>query len=282
MIHPVKLSVLVASLLLVACSEKPASTPAPAAMKVNGEVISVSEVEGKIQQYQHLPAEQKAAVSEKILASIADSEMLRQAAIKDKLDQDEAVRVRLTSANRLILANVYIEKIKAAVAIPGESDVKAYFEQHPERYAERKIYDLQEVVAEASPEQLLKAEEMLAAGVKHGDFTRWMSETGIPFNEQHLVAAADKVLAPVLMKLRTAKPGDVISLPGKGRLTALFIGAIQPQPMAFEQAAPIIAETLHEERKTVAMETMLKQLRDKASIEYLPPYSSGRSAPLKP
>ncbi len=278
MIHPVKLSVFTALLLLAACGEKPASTAMPAAMKVNGEAISAAEVEGKIQQYQHLPAAQKAAVSEKILASLADSEMLRQAAVNEKLDQDAAVRARLISTNRLILANVYIEKTQAAVAKPSEAELKAYFEQHPERYAERKTYELRELVAEGSPENLAKAEAKLATAIKHADFTRWMNETGIPFNEQHLMASADKVLAPVLAKLRSAKPGDVISLPGKGRLSALFVDAVHAQPLAWEQAAPMIAETLHEERKTAAMEAMLKQLRDKAKVEYLPPYSAGKSA----
>jgi peptidyl-prolyl cis-trans isomerase C len=275
MTHPVRFSALAALLLLVACGEKPAST-STAAIKVNGEAINRAEVEGKIQQYQHLPAAQRAAVSEKILASLADSELLRQAAVRDKLDQDEAVQTRLISTNRLILASVYIEKIKGAVAQPSEAEVKAYFERHPERYAERKTYELWEVVAEGSPENLAKAEAKLAAPIKHADFTRWMNETGIPFNEQHLVASADKVLAPVLAKLRTARPGDVISLPGKSRLSVLFVNAVHADPLAWEQAAPMIAETLLEERKTAAMEAMLKKLRDTAKVEYLPPYSGGK------
>ncbi len=278
MIHRVGFSVLAALLLLVACGDKPESKSPPAAMKVNGEPIGSAEVEGKIQQYQHLPAAQRAAVSEKILASLADSELLRQAAVRDKLDQDEAVQARLNSTYRLILASVYIDKIKAAVAQPSEAEVRAHFDQHPERYAERRTYDLWEVVAESSAENLAKAEAKLAGPIKHADFTRWMNETGIPFNEQHLVASADKVLAPVLAKLRTARAGDVISLPARGRLSVLFVNAVHADPLAWEQAAPMIAETLLEERKSAAMEAALKKLRDTAKVEYLPPYSGGKPA----
>lgn len=272
MIHPGKLGVIAAMLaLLGACGEKAASVPA--AMKVNGETISVDEVENKLQQYAHLPPDQKQSVTNTILTSLADSELLRQGALREHLDTDAAVKARLAGVSRLILANAYIEKTMAAVKKPSEAEIKTYFDQHPDRFAQRKNYDLQELVILGAPAVLTEVDAKAAGIKKESDLTPWLIQQKIPHNDQQLLVTSEKILEPVLEKLRATQGGEVIRLMDKDKMTILFVNKVEAQPLSLAQASGMIANQLYEERKGEAMKNIVKSLREKAKIEYLPPYT---------
>ena len=276
--HPGRISLLTVSLslLLVACSEKPATTAA--AMKVNGEAISAAEIEIKLQSYAHLPAEQKQSVTGTILTSFVDMELLRQAAMKNKLDADAALQARLAGAARLIMANAYIEKTMAAVAKPDAAEIKAYYDQHPDRFAQRKHYDLRELIILGGPAILAEAEAKATEVNDLGKLSTWLLEKKIPHNEQPLSVTSDKVLEAVLQKLRSTQGGQIIQLPGKDKMTVLLVNKVEPQPLTLEQATELIAGQLFEERQGEAMKNMMKTLREKAKIEYLPPYKAPPAA----
>lgn len=275
MFHSGKRSVIAALLIsLGGCGDKPAGEAGneAMAMKVNGHAISAAEVAAKLQQYQGMPPEQKASVTEKMLASLADSEMLRQAALAEKLDQEPKLRIRLIATQRLILANAYIEKTMAAVTAPNEAEIKTHYEQNPNRYANRKVFDLQEITLSATPEQTAAITAKLLEKPTLQALMTWINGQQLQPIAQHLVAPAEKVLGPVLDKLGKAERGETVALTNKDKLVLLHVSDVQLQPLALADAAPLIREQLLEARKAAAMETMLKQLREKTEIEYLPPY----------
>lgn len=278
--YPGRITLLAAalSLLLAACGDKPAMTAA--AIKVNGEAIGAAEIEAKLQSYAHLPAEQKQSVTNTILTSFADSELLRQAARREKLDADPALQARLAGATRLIMANAYIEKILASVAKPGAAEIKADYDQHPDRYAQRKRYDLREMVVLGGPAVLAEVD---AKALALGDLDKlgaWLLEKKIPHNEQPLSVTSEKVLESVLEKLRPARGGEIIRLPGGDKLTVLRVNKVEAAPLPLEQASAAIAGQLLERRQGEAMKQAMKTLREKARIEYLPPYPTPGPAAL--
>lgn len=273
-----KLSLIAATLILLsACGEKTAEVPA--AMKVNGEAISVAEVESQLLQYQNLPAERKQSVTKNLLASLADSEMLHQAALKEKLDLDQAMQIRLNATRRLILANAYIESTMAAVPQPTDAEVKAHFDANPDRYANRKLYDLREISVEAPPQQFAAIDTLLAGSPQLSELMSHLQDRKLQHVDQHLVVSSEKVLEPILQKLGKAAEGEIIRLADKGKLTLLYVNAMQVQPLSLEQAMPLIQSHLYEARKAESMEAMLKQLRGQTRIEYFPPYSGSTDVP---
>ncbi len=279
--HPGKLTVLTLcmGMFLGACGEKHAAQ-GPSAMKINGQAISVAEVESKAQQYAHLSPTQKQTAMASILKSMADTEILRQAAVQEKLDSDAMVQGRIAESNRLILATAYLEKKMAAVAQPTEAEVKAYYDQNRDRYAERKMFDLQEVNYRAPADAVAEINTKLTPGGKSSDLVALLQKKNAAHNEQQLVVASDKIPDPILQKLRAAHAGDIINLPEKDKTIVLFINSVTPQPLTLAQAAPFISNQLYSTRKSGTMETMLKQLRDKAKIEYVPPYTAmGNTTP---
>ena len=280
MFHSIKLLALIAVLgvALAACGEKKTTGQADVAVKVNGETISVAELEDKMRQLGPLSGEQNSSVSASTIKSKIDMELLRQAAVKDKLDADKRIHARLAESNRLILATAYLEKQMAAVAEPGEAEVKAYFQQQPERFADRKQYDLQELLIQTKPDNEAQIKEKLGNGKNFKAFVRWLKEQKIPNNGQQLVTSTDQIPDEILQKLKNIKPGEAIAFDGKNQLNVIFISAMKPQPVTLEQASPMIVKALDDKHKLDGMNDMLKQLRETAKIEYVPPYTANGMA----
>ena len=275
MIHTGKLMVLVAVLgvALTACGVKKTADHADVAVKVNGEAITSVELQDNARQHAQIINGQEVSVSGAMIKSQIDMELLRQAAVKDKLDADKMISARLAESNRFILATAYLQKQMAAIAKPGEAEIKAYFDQHPERYAERKQYDLQELRIQTGPENAAQIRKKLGNGKNFKAFVRWLNENKIPNNGQQLVVTADQMPEEILQKLQGIKPGEAIAIDGKDQLDVILVNAVKPQPVTPEQAAPMIGKMLDARHKQDAMNEMLKQLREKAKIEYVPPYT---------
>ena len=65
---------------------------------------------------------------------------------------------QIEAARREIISRAYVEKIGEGAPKPTPDEVKAYYEKHPALFSERRIYSLQEVDIEATPEQVDDAE----------------------------------------------------------------------------------------------------------------------------
>jgi len=261
---------------LAGCGER--TDGAAVAAKVNGTTISVAELEDKMQQYRHFPEPQRAQLSAKVLKAMVDTELLRQAAVGEKLDQDESVRSKLAQANRLILANAYVEKRRDQAGKPGAAEVKAYFDQHPELYAERKIYELTELAIQPKPANQAELLAKLGDGRQFDAFTRWLSEQKIPHGSRSQMAAPDDMPEDLPARLNKLAVGQAIAIDGPDRIGILRVERLQPQPLTLEQATPAIEKKLLDQRRAKAMEDAFKQLRDKAKIEFLPPYQEAIAA----
>lgn len=258
------------SVALAACGEKKAA--GHAAMKINGEAISVAEMERQMEESGHSP-ESGPGITGKMMSSMIDKEVMRQAAIKDKLDNDENVRAGLALANRMILATAYMQKQMSAIVKPTDAEVNEYFKQHPEFFAERKVYDLQEVAIKPKPERLAEVKAKVAGGADLKDFLRWLDEKKIAYTSQQFSASSDQMRDEVAAKFKNIHVGQGITLDASNQMSALFVNSVQPQPVTLAQASPMIMKRLFNTRMSESVENKIKQLREQAKIEYLPPFT---------
>jgi peptidyl-prolyl cis-trans isomerase C len=273
---PVLIALLV--LLLTACGEKKAM--GPAAVMVNDEPISVAEVDDRMERLgQSRSAGHR--VSGKMIESMVEKELLRQAAVKEKLDEDARVRASLAEASRMILASAYMQKQIAAVPKPGEAEVKEYFNQHPERFADRKVYTLQELTIQTSPDTAKGIKAKLDAGATLDEFMRWLNEKKIENSNRQRVTSSDRMLEEVAQKFKTAKVGEAITLADNDHLTVLFVTAMEPEPLTLEQASAKIERLIYNKSLVERTENAIKQLREQAKIEYVPPYTEHGSTEVK-
>ena len=158
--------------LLAGCGGDSTSTP-PAA-KVDGITISQVSVTASAagaNESQH-KAQLEISIAEQLLAN---------AAIKEKLDGDVNVLAAIETSKRQALARAYLARRAAAQAKITEADIKAFYDQRPELFAERKIYRLQEIAVTVASDRVGEINKKLQGMKTFGERAAWLKKNNIVF-----------------------------------------------------------------------------------------------------
>lgn len=269
------LLIAVLSLSLTACSgKKPEATVnSKEAVKVNGQPILDAEIQTKTAQRGGVDGKQR-PVSETAMESLVNMELMHQAAVHSKLDADVNVQAKVSNSIRSILAMAYIEQLLESAKKPTDTEISAYYNQHPERYAERKQYGLQEILIQATPENTSQIKDQLGKLQKLEQFDKWLKESNIPHQSNPVSVLTDRLPDELMQKFKNVPVGGHIVLDSKEPLQVLFLLSEQMQPATLGQVSQQIGNTLFEQRRKEVLDNTLKQLRDKAKIEYVAPYTA--------
>lgn len=270
-------------LLLGGCGHKEAKDTQVAA-KVNGEEITVSQVNFALSRLgQQIPQDKLQQVSNQALNSIINQTLLEQAAVKDKLDRDPTVLQAIEAAKLQILAQAYAEKQTSSTAKPTDADISQYYNDHPDLFAQRKIYKLQELQIQAKPEQVDSIKQQLTSTGNMGDFVNWLKSQNIPFQGGETVQAAEQIPLPLLERLSKLNPGQAALVDNNGTLLVIVVAAAQPQPVTLDQAKAQITAFLANQARQKAVADLVKQLKDSGKIEYLGQFAdAGKAAETAP
>ncbi len=261
------------SLSLSACTEKKSAgvVEPKIGVKVNGQPISVAELDNRSGR---VDDQNKHDVSEAKMKHAVDMELIRQAAVQSKLDADEDVRAKIAISTRTILAMAYMEKQLDAVGNPTEVEITDYYNNNPARFGERKQYEINEFSIQPPAAKVGEIQAQLAKVKKDQEFDQWLTGNNIPHSSSPVTVTADRLPDDVLQKLKDVPVGGHVVLGGNEQMNVLFVLSEHNQPVALAAAKPMIASRLMEKRRSETIDNMVKQLRDKAKVEYVPPYSA--------
>src|SRR4051812_48131105 len=100
------------------------------------------------------------------LEKIIDRELLVQKALEAGLDKDPAVAETIDNARRQVLAQAYVERVASSGVKPSRDEVRAFYDENPALFAERRIYRIRELTV-ASPADLVEGDlEQIAASLR--------------------------------------------------------------------------------------------------------------------
>jgi EpsD family peptidyl-prolyl cis-trans isomerase len=267
------LPVLIA-LLVAGCSDKKegASTDgvpaAQVAAKVNGTELTVGQVDFALQRKPNLDKEQAKAASIQVIRFLVDQELLAQKAAGDKLDRDPKVVQALDAARRQILAEAFMAHKLGTLGEPSDAEVTAYYDGHPELFAKRKIYRLQEISIKAPQEKHEAIRAKLAASKTLNDFAAWLKSEKLPVKAAEGVKAAEQLPKAMLPKLAAMPDGQTMVVNAPDGLLVIVLADSQVQPVTMEQAKPAIVRVLQGEARQKAVKAELDALKAAAKIEY--------------
>ncbi|WP_255511891.1 EpsD family peptidyl-prolyl cis-trans isomerase [Mitsuaria sp. TWR114] len=140
-----------AAILLTACGGGSGAKASQTAAKVNKEEITVHQINFVLQRQPNIKPEQVDAASRQILERLIDQELAVQKAQDLKLDRDPRVVQQIETAKREIIARAYADHLGETVTKPTDQEIKQYYNDKPALFAERRIYNLQEINIEAKP-----------------------------------------------------------------------------------------------------------------------------------
>lgn len=278
------LAVAVVALALAGCGDKkdkdkPASQTAA---KVNKEEITVHQINFVLQQQRGLKPEQAASASKVALERLIDQELALQKAQDQKLDRDPRVVQQLEAARREIIARSYAEKIANGAPKPSAAEIKAYYDAHPALFRERRVYNLQELMIQAKPEQAAELQAKLAASKGVTEFATYLRENDFKFTANQAVRAAEQLPLANLDKFAQMKDGQTMFNRSPTGAQVLVLVSSRSQPVDETQATPAIEQFLWNERKRKVVEDDLKALRGASKIEYVGDYAKGGAREITP
>jgi EpsD family peptidyl-prolyl cis-trans isomerase len=201
-------------------------------------------------------------------------QVLANAAVSDKLDQDGKVQAALETAKRQILARAYVSKLAQALPKPTDAEIKDYFDKHPELFSKRRIYRLLELSIAVAPERVDVVTGKFKSLKTMEERTSWLKGADIPFSMGMSAKAAEEVPTELLAKLAKLKQGDELNLPAPKGLVVAHVLNAEEKPLTFEQSQSQIARFLSNTRVTEAIEKETQRLRGGAKTEYVAPYAA--------
>lgn len=263
------LAVIATALLVAGCGEKKEKSASQTAVKVNKDEITVHQINFVLQQQRNLRPEQTDAATKQILERLIDQQLAVQRADELKLDRDPRVVQQLEAVRREVLARAYVEKVGEAAAKPTPEDVKKYYDEKPALFSERRIYSIQEIAIEATPEQVQVLRDQLAASKNINEFVEYLKANDYKFTGNQAVRAAEQLPLASLDTFSRMKDGQAAMVPAANGVQVVLLAGSRSQPVTEEQARPAIEQYLLNDRKRKLMEEDMKSLRAAAAIEYV-------------
>ncbi len=272
--HTTALVTLTAFAILLSGCDKPASeVKSQTVATVAGDTITEAELDIALSQMGTLTAAQAAEAKSGLLQALVDQRLVAQAAKKAGLDKDQEVEIAMAQASRQVLVEAYAQRNFKDVAQPSETEVAAYYAQHPELFSQRRIYRIQELELTTEPSRMAEVEDKLKTSHSIGDFVNWVREQGIVGKSATAVKPAEQIPTPLLARLSQMKDGQVTTFPTlPGQLLILQLLESQLQPVSLEQAKTAIERVMMAQTRKDRMDADLKALRDAAKVEYASGY----------
>jgi len=267
------------SLALVGCEKKKEVGASPAAAVVNKEEITLQQVNQVLQQQRGLKPEQADAASKQILERLIDQELAVQKAGELKLDRDPRVLLQLEAAKREVLSRAYLEKAGEAVSKPTPEEITKYYEEQPALFKDRRVYSLQEIAIEASPEQIPSLRSRLEGAKNVAEFVEFLKANDFRFSGNQAVRTAEQLPLASLQTFAKMKDGQALLNVAPTGAQVIVLAGSRSQPVTLEQAKPAIEQFLLNDRKRDLIAKDLKAMRAAATIQYVGKFAEAASAP---
>lgn len=264
---------------LAACGngdEKKSATQVAA--RVNKEEISVHQINNVLARTGNIPPEQAKVAGKQILEKLIDQELLVQQALAKKLDRDPRVMQAIEASRHDILARAYLEQVVTSLPKLAADEIQDFYGKHSELFSARRIYQFQQLAIQSTqPDFLAKLQQQMSNAKSLADVAAWLKAEKIPFATNTSTKAAEELPLELLPKFHQMKDGQIGVIPGRDGVVVVQLAASRSMPMDQKAATPFIEQFLGNQKRMEAAEKEVKQLREKAKIEYMGDFATTKA-----
>ncbi len=266
----------IALLLINGCSDnqKPATQ---IVAKVNGDEITVHQLNNALGKLPQMPAENLASVRLDLVNKLVNEQLTVQQALLHKLDRSPDVMMQIEAARREILTKAYLKEVVAGLPKPSPEDAKKFYDTHPELFAERRIYNLQQIII-VNPHPPVAEIKKLTADKSMSDITTALKQNNIMFSASAVTRAAEQIPLTTLPELAKIKEGQVSIIESPQSITIVKVEASKLAPLSEELALQRIPQYLMNEKAKIAINAKLEQLKSTSKITYMNEFSGVATA----
>ncbi|WP_229207290.1 MULTISPECIES: EpsD family peptidyl-prolyl cis-trans isomerase [unclassified Duganella] len=253
--------------LVSACSSKVEQKPGQALANVNGEEITVMQLNDELSR-SNAPATQQEAARKQALEALIDRQLLIGEAAKEKVDRDPRVVQAIERARSVILAQAYMQKRLGTPGKPSAADVEAYYSQNPQFFAQRKHFDMREIVL-PTREVTDELKAVMDKTRSLDEVAAWLDQHKVKYQKAQLSRSGSELPPELSAKLLALAKGQLFIVREGERSMLVTIADIRSSPVELDAARPQIEQYLAAKKGKDAAEEEVKRLRASAKIAYI-------------
>ena len=185
----------------------------------------------------NIPADKRTdAVIKAILTRILERKYLVQEAVAAKLDREPTVHLDLLRAREQVLAGAFVQRdLRTKITGISNSDVDAYIQAHPERFARRQVFQIEQ--ASFAPQ---KDMDSLAAATKNfktmDQVEAKLKDLGIKYSRGPASLDGAALPTEMLKPLEARKPDDIFFIRSRTNASFFKVLSADQTPLTGEQA----------------------------------------------
>jgi peptidyl-prolyl cis-trans isomerase C len=245
---------------------------------VNGDEITVDELNAEIKVTPLPPTMDKKLAHRYVLQQIVERKLLAQTAIDQGFDRDPAYVIEQRRMNEDLLVELFAKKAADAIPVPDTKAVDAFIAANPIMFDQRTRYILSQVTFDlpADPARL----KILESAKDMATVKAQLSSLGIAFQEGTGSMDSGIVDSQTMAKILQNKSEPFIAPAGAKVIVSIIVGE-NKTPLSGEQARPFAVQALRAKQLEETGRTRVTEARAAAKLQYQPgyePLSDGKAA----
>ncbi|MEQ6341187.1 MAG: EpsD family peptidyl-prolyl cis-trans isomerase [Gammaproteobacteria bacterium] len=237
--------------------------------KVNGDEVTVHQLNYELGLLGQAATKNTDQVARQSLEQLVNQQLIVQKAVTEKIDRDPRVMQALERAKHQVLVQAYMSKVAGRDSTPpSKQEVGDYYSKHPELFADRRIYQIREILLDKSiPAAELQAQIKSSKTLE--EMMGWLEAKKVQMKSDVLVKSAEQLSPEMLSRLYRMRQGQVMAFEAPNNISLSILMAVRNQPLSEAQAAPAIENFLLNQKRGKLADDEVKRLRGEAKIEWL-------------
>jgi peptidyl-prolyl cis-trans isomerase C len=244
---------------------------------VNGEEISLSELNAELAAANVPDTADKKTVLPRLLQRIVDRRLLAQRAAEQGVDRTPEYLARQRRLNEDLLIGLYSKRQFDSIRVPDPKAIDEFIAANPGMFQQRSVLSLDQLQFDmpADPTILnrLKDDHSLEAVAKS------LTELGIPFQRGKSKLDTATLPAAMLGQINSLPAGEPFVVPAGGKAIVSVVTARETANVAPEENRKLAAQAIRQKKLQELLDQQLKELRSSGKVEYQPGYEPPAPTP---
>lgn len=235
--------------------------------RVNGDEITILQFNDELS-HVNLDQSSKDTISKMVLDKLIDRKLLTEEAMKIRLNRSPDVTLEMERAKEQILEKAYLKHLAGNQPEPGDEEIRNYFNKHPGMFAERRQFDIRQLVL---PANAMTDELKATLSDAHSLATTigWLNRHQLTYSDTSIRMTTTDFPESFSARMSKLEKGQIFMYQEANHGLINYIISTQPAPLTFEDASPMIRRHLQKLHSGQLAEAEIARLRTQAKIEYL-------------
>lgn len=249
------------------------------AARVGNDEITVQELQAELGNYVAPDAKSRKAAEQTALQNIIARKLIAKAAAKAGVEKSPAFAIQKARMEDALLVQSWEKALTDAVPEPGPEQIRDYINKHPELFANRKIYTVDQLRMPAINDPKLAAELKPLNTLE--EIGQLLQSKGVRFETGRGTLDSLALGSPLELQIEKLPPGEIFVLPIGNTLVANKVVETRTEPAPDAVAQKVAARNIKTQQAQESVKRMFGSVINNhpgTKIVYNPAY---QPAPAK-